>query len=183
MTILNWNLTSFKTFSPKWFLSCFSGCDWMMISSVNVITNLIRRRDIKENACYRVSRQMDNCKLPHVNSSLNVWGIALWQHTIFTEVTDRTLWSMKNSRSAVFYRIQMWEKERKPSLVKNPLFFIKAFCEQQECERLKEADTHTASTRYWLRNVTYHNLDTNQNWQCLIEYRISRHVWLKTYLK
>ena len=36
-------------------------------------------------------------------------------------------------------------------------------CEQQEGERLKEADTYTASTRYWLRDVTYHNLDTYQN--------------------
>ena len=56
-------------------------------------------------------------------------------------------------------------------------------CEQQEGEWLKEADTYTASTRNWLRDVTYHNLDTYQNWQCLTENRISRHVWLKTYLK
>ena len=56
-------------------------------------------------------------------------------------------------------------------------------CEQQEEERSKEADTYTASTRYWLRDVTYQNLDTYQNWQCLIENRISRHVWLKTKLR
>ena len=28
-------------FSEIWILSCFSGFDWLMISSVNVITNLI----------------------------------------------------------------------------------------------------------------------------------------------
>ena len=56
-------------------------------------------------------------------------------------------------------------------------------CEQQEEERWKEADTYTASTRYWLRDVTYHNLDIYQNWQCLSEYRISRHVWLKKHLR
>ena len=53
-------------------------------------------------------------------------------------------------------------------------------CEQQD-ERWKEADNYTLFTRYWLRDVTYHNLDTYQNWQCLIENRISGHVWLKTY--
>ena len=56
-------------------------------------------------------------------------------------------------------------------------------CGQQEEERRKEAVTYTASTRYWLRNVIYQNLETNQNEQCLIENRISRHVMLKTYLR
>ena len=36
-------------------------------------------------------------------------------------------------------------------------------CEQQEGERLKETDTYTASTQYWLRDVTFHSLDTYQN--------------------
>ena len=62
-----------------------------------------------------VSRQMDNWKLPHVNSSLNVWGIPLWQHTFFTEVTDRNLWSIKCSRSAVFLKIHLCENKRKSS--------------------------------------------------------------------
>ncbi len=44
----------------------------MMITSVNVLTNLFQRRELKDIACYRVSRQMDNRKIPHVNSSLNV---------------------------------------------------------------------------------------------------------------
>ena len=53
---------------------------------------------------------MYNWKLPHVNSSLNgVCGIALWQHTIFTEVTHRTLWSIKFSISAVFLKIHLCE--------------------------------------------------------------------------
>ena len=56
-------------------------------------------------------------------------------------------------------------------------------CEQQEEERSTEADTYTASIRSWLRDVTYQNLDTYQNWQCLTENRISRHVCLKTHLK
>ena len=79
----NQNLTRWENFSSKsdklqnffskiWFLSCFSGSDWMMISSVNVITNLFWRGELKANACYRVSRQMDNWKQPHVNSSLNM---------------------------------------------------------------------------------------------------------------
>ena len=49
----------------------------MVISSVNVITNLFQRGELKDIACYRVGRDMDNWKLPHVNSSLNVQGIAL----------------------------------------------------------------------------------------------------------
>ena len=56
-------------------------------------------------------------------------------------------------------------------------------CEQQEEEWWKETDTYTASTRYWMRNVTYQNLETYQNWKCLIENRISRHFMLKTYLR
>ena len=56
-------------------------------------------------------------------------------------------------------------------------------CGQQKEERWKEAGTYTASTRYWLRNVIYQNLETYQNGQCLIENPISRHVMLKTYLR
>ena len=126
---------------------------------------------------------MDNWELPHVNSSVNVWGIALWQHTNFREVTDGTLWSIKYSRSAVFLRILLCENKRKRSLVRFLPFSAMFLCEQQEGERLKEADTYTASTRYWRRDVTYHNVNIYQNWQCLIKNRISRHMWLKTYPK
>ena len=34
-----------------------------------------------------------------------------------------------------------------------------------------------------MRDVTYQNLETYQNWKCLIENRISRHLMLKTYLR
>ena len=55
-------------------------------------------------------------------------------------------------------------------------------CEQHgEEERWKQIDTYTASTRYWLQDVTYHTLDTYQNWQCLMESQISRRVLLKIY--
>ena len=61
----------------------------------------------------------------------------------------------------------------------SPMFL----CEQQEEEWWKETDTCTASTRFWMRNVTYQNLETYQNRKCLIENRISRHLMLKTYLR
>ena len=56
-------------------------------------------------------------------------------------------------------------------------------CEQQEEEWWKQTDTYTASTRYWMRDVTYQNLESYQNWKCLIENRISRHLMFKTYLR
>ena len=121
-----WKSDKFQNVFPE-FSSCFSGSDWMTISSVNVFTNLFLGRELKDNACYRVSRRMDNWKLPHVNSSLNVWGTALWQHTIFTEVTDRTLWSIKYGRSAVFVRKHPFENKRKRSLVRIPSFFSNIF--------------------------------------------------------
>ena len=60
----------------------------------------------------------------------------------------------------------------------SPMFL----CEQQGEEWWKETDTYTASTRYWMLDVTYQNLETYQNWKCLIENRISRHLMRKTYL-
>ena len=74
-----------------------------------------------------VSRQMDNWKLPHVNSSLSAWGIALWQQTIFTDDTDRSLWIIKCSRSAVFLKRNLCENQTKRSLVRIPLFFSNVF--------------------------------------------------------
>ena len=74
-----------------------------------------------------VSRQMDTWKMPHVNSPLNVWGIPLWQHTFCTEVTDRTLWSIKCSRSAVFFKIHLCENKRKRSLVEILSVFSNVF--------------------------------------------------------
>ena len=55
-------------------------------------------------------------------------------------------------------------------------------CEQRgEEKRWNEVDTYTTSTRFWLRDVTYHSFETYQNWRCLFENRISRLVRLKTY--
>ena len=126
---------------------------------------------------------MYNWKLPHVNSSLNLWGIALWQHTILTVFTDWALRNLKRNRSAVFPKIRLCENKRESSFFEfnriSPIFRG----EQQEVERWKEADTYAASTRYWLRDVAYHNFDTYQDWQCLIENRISTNVLLKTYLR
>ena len=106
---------------------------------------------------------MDNWKLPHINSSLNVWGIALWQHTIFTEVSDRTLWSTKIADQQCFSEYTFVKTKETALYLEFYPFSPRFMCEQQEGERLKEADTYTASYRYWLRDVTYHNLDTYQN--------------------
>ena len=98
-----------------------------MISSVNVNTNLFLRGKLKDNMCYRLSHQMYNWKMPHVNSSLNVWGVALWRHTGFTEVVDRTLWSIKSSRLSVCLRIDLCENKRKRTLVGFPSNFSIVF--------------------------------------------------------
>ena len=73
------------------------------------------------------SRQMDTWKLPHVNSPLNMWGIPLWEHTFCTEVTDKTLWSIICSRSAVFFKIHLCENQRKRSLVEILSVFSNVF--------------------------------------------------------
>ena len=126
---------------------------------------------------------MDNWKLPHVNSSLNVWRIPLWQHTFFTELTDRTLWNMKCSSSAVFLKLHLVKTKENALQLEFYQFSPMLLCEQQEEERWKEADTYTASTRYWMRDVTYQNLENYQNWKWLIENQISRHLMLKTYFR
>ena len=74
-----------------------------------------------------VSRQMDNWKLPHVNSSLNVWGIPFWQHTLFTKVTNTTLWSIKCNRSAVFFKIHLCENKKQRSSVRILSIFSNVF--------------------------------------------------------
>ena len=127
-----------------------------------------------------VSRQMDTWKLPHVNQILNVWGIPLWQHTFCTEVTDRTLWSIKCSRSAVFFKIHLCENKRKRSLVEILSVFSNVFV---WATRRRAMERSWQSTWFWMRNVTYQNLELFQNWKCLIENRISRHLTLKTYLR
>ena len=69
-----------------------------------------------------VSRQMDNWKLPHVNSSLNVWGIPFWQHSFSQKLRIELCGALKCSRSAVFLKIHLCENKRKRSSVR--IFFI-----------------------------------------------------------
>ena len=83
----------------------------------------------------------------------------------------------------MFLKIYLFENRRKCFLVRIPSSFFNVFVLATKRRAAKETDTYTASTRYWLRDVTYHNLDTYQYWRCLIESRFSRHVWLVTYLR
>ena len=91
------------------------------------------------------SRQMYNWNLPHVNSSLSVWGIAIRQHTIFTVVTHRTLWNIKCSKSAVFLKIHLCENKRKRLLVRNPSIFWNVFVWATK-RRVMERSWHLHST-------------------------------------
>ena len=77
----------------------------------------------KNNACYGFNHQMYNWSLPYVNSSLNVRGVAIWQHKIFKVVTDRSLWSKKYRRSAVFLKKHLRGNESKRSSVRIPSIF------------------------------------------------------------
>ena len=113
-------------FSESWFSSCFSGSDWMMISSVNVNTNLFWR-EVKDNV------------------SLNMSGIALSQHTFSTKVMDRTLWSIKSSRSGVFLKLNFCENIRKRTLVRIPSIFSNVFMWA----------TRRAMERSWLLHSIY----------------------------
>ena len=74
-----------------------------------------------------VSRQMDNWKLPHVNSSLIVWGIPLWQHTFFHRSYGQNSVEQKFSRSAVFLKIHLCENKRKRSSVRLLSIFSNVF--------------------------------------------------------
>ena len=82
----------FQVLTERWYLL------WTLIP------NLFSTGDLKDNSCYRFSRQLYKWNMAQGNSSLNVWGIALWQHTYFTLGTERSLWSIKCSRSAVFLK-------------------------------------------------------------------------------
>ena len=99
----------------------------MMKTSVSLNNKFFSRGKLKDNACYGFSRQMYNWNLPHVNSSLNFWGIAIRKHTVFTVLTDKTLWSIKCSRSAVFLKTHLCENKRKRSLVTIPFTFSNVF--------------------------------------------------------
>ena len=114
-------------FCEGWLLFCFSDSAWKMISTVNVHTTLFPREEVSDNICNIFSRQMYNWKLPHVNPPLNVWGVATWQHTIFTELVDTTLWSTKSGKIAVFLKIQLCENKRTRTLVRTTSVFSNIF--------------------------------------------------------
>ena len=117
----------FENFFPEiWFYLVFQILtEWWYLLTTLIPTYF--KEENQKTMRVIVSCQMDNWKLPHVNSTLNVWGIALWQHTIFTEVTNRTVWSIKHSRSAVFLKIHLCENERKRSLYRLPSIFSNVF--------------------------------------------------------
>ena len=98
-----------------------------MISSVNVNNSLFWRGELKDKVCYIFSHQMYNWKLPHINSLLNVWEIALWQHTIFTKHMDRTLRSVTSSTPALFLRKHLCKNKRKSSSFRLPSIFSNVF--------------------------------------------------------
>ena len=126
---------------------------------------------------------MYNWQLAHVNSSLNMWGIALWQHTTFTVVTDRILWSIKCGRSAIFLEIHLFENKRKRSLVRIPPIFSNVFVWATR-RRAMERNWHIHSIYAILAARRY----LPQSWhlsklKMLIRKKFSRHVWLRTYLR
>ena len=151
----------------------------MMISSVNEKTNTFLRGEVKHNVCYRFCHRMYNWKLPHVNSPRNV----LWQHNIFKEVMVRTVWSIKSRRSAVFLKLKLCENKWKGTLVKIPSIFSNVFVWATR-RRAMERSWHLHSNYPIIAVGLYlpHSC-TYQNWRGLIENRISRHVWLRSYLR
>ena len=125
---------------------------------------------------------MNNWKLPHVSWSLNVWGIALWKHTSSIVVTDRTLLSIKYSRSAVFFKKHFCENKKERSLVRIPYVYSIVFV----------LETRRAMERSWDPHSIYPILAAGRYiphfWHLskltiLIENRNSRLVRRKTYLR
>ena len=116
----------------------------------------------------------------HTSIRLSMCEEKHYDNTMFTEVTDRTLWSIKVSRSAVFSRIHLCENKRNRSLVRILSIFSRIFLwatRRRAIDRSWHLHSHSCVT------LPTKNLDTYQNWQCLIKNRVSRLVWLKTNLK
>ena len=93
-----------------------------MIFSVNLNTKINLKRRIKRNACKRFGHQMYNWNLPHVNSSLNVWGIAIWQHAICTVFTDRSLWSSHTNDTYSMFNQYPQPTTQQPRADSKPVF-------------------------------------------------------------
>ena len=84
----------------------------------------------------------------------------------------------------MFLDTQLCEKKRKLSLVRIPSIFSNVFIWASR-RRAIESSWHLHSIYPILAGGCYlpHNLDTYLKWPSLIKNRISRHVWLKTYLR
>ena len=134
--------TLWKNVSENWFLSCFSGSHWMMNSSVNVETNLFHKTEVNDKVCFGFIYQMYNWKLPQINSPLNFWGRAFWQHTIFIEPIKTTLWSINCSRSAVFLKIHIRENKLKCTLFRIFSIFSNVFVWATMRRRAMERSWH-----------------------------------------
>ena len=115
---------------------------------------------------------------------LSIWEEKLYDNTqcwkkLWTELCGA--WNLADQQYLSKYTT-VKTKENALLLKFHPCSSI-ILCEQQGRQQWwKETDNYTESVRYWLRNVTYHSLDTYQNWRCSIESRNSRHVWPKVYL-
>ena len=73
-----------------------------MIFSVNVNNNLFQRRELKDNVCYRFSRQMYSWKLPPVNSSLNGCIFFYWNSDVWCFFKMQT-WHVQCDFEYVFF--------------------------------------------------------------------------------
>ena len=156
----------------------------MMISSVNVNSSLFWRVELKDNVCYIFSYQKYIWKLPHINSLLNVWEIALWKQTFFTEDIGRTLRSITSSRPALFLKIHLCKNKRERSSVRNPPFFFIVFVWATR-RRTVERSWHLHSIYPILTAARYLPESWNLSKQTMTNRKkqFSRHMRLKAYLR
>ena len=122
------------------------------MSTVNVITHMFYREEVKDNVWYRFSRQMYNWKLSHVNSLLNLWGMAIQKHTVFREARDKTMWSKKSIKSTEFLEIHLCENKKNRILVRITSVFSTVFV--------------WATTRRRAMEKTWHVQESPQKWGC-----------------
>ena len=113
------------------------------------------------------------------SKSDNLWNFHFKIWHVVTNLTPN-LTPCKHSRSIVLSKDTTVNSKDHAHCLKNYPFFSIILCERKgKEERRKEADTSLRSTWYWLWYVTYHSLETYQNWQCFIRNRISRRVMFK----
>ena len=96
---------------------------------------------------------------------------------------DRTLWSIRTSRSVAFLKLHLCENKRKRSSVGIPSIISNFFVWARKRRRAMEKNLHVHRISAILGARRYLPQSARQkNWRCLIENHISRHVWLITYL-